>query len=179
MFVAFLISVNNDLKEKKVVREIILNEEKIEKICFLESLISSRMVREYEKDKILAWRYDTLLTSEYKLYLERLGYYYEKKCNFRERIKEIIQRYQLEPDRWEMYNYVNTYDMIYRNINNVTTAQNTTTTASWQWEYDSAWTTTFQYYRYPKEEKKEDKKIDPNKEIIKHLTKICKNKKWV
>jgi hypothetical protein len=54
LFVAFLISVNNDLKEKKVVREIILNEEKIEKICFLESLISSRMVREYEKDKILA-----------------------------------------------------------------------------------------------------------------------------
>jgi len=44
---------------------------------------------------------------------------------------------------------------------------------------DHSWTTSsyLQYYKYPEKEKEEKKKIDPNKEIIKHLIKICKNKK--
>lgn len=41
---------------------------------------------------------------------------------------------------------------------------------TWYWGYQK---------KYPKKERKKKKKIDPNKEIIKHLTKICKNKKWV
>ncbi len=57
------------------------------------------------------------------------------------------------------------------------------TSTNWEYTQYTYWTTSyytsFQHYEYPKKEKEEKKKIDPNKEIIKHLTKICKNKKWV
>ena len=58
------------------------------------------------------------------------------------------------------------------------TSSSTMTTSNWQWEIENQWITSFQYYQTSQDLKKEKKKIDPNKEIIKHLTKICKNKKW-
>lgn len=202
------------LNHNNIAEQIILNEQKIEKIILLETLISSRMVREYEKSKILEWIYDTLSVEEYKEYMGLFSNYYENSPYFREKIKEIIRRNQIQSDRFEIHNFTNNYNqnsMYYTSTNwilyeeilaweipqspytdvraqssievpslsDLQTSGSTMTTSNWQWEIENQWITSFQYYQTSQDLKKEKKKIDPNKEIIKHLTKICKNKKWV